>query len=415
MAGIRRLVGTSLCVLLILVTTIITPRVVWALSPEDQDALNNNAVWHTYDNTSCGASPSVDGGGAGSIALTGNDNAEKTWNFFKAKGLTDEQVAGMLGNFLQESGINPTRVQGTGNKNSQDPNSTKSGWGLMQWTPGGKIIGIAKQAGVTTPIYELGTQLEIVWWHLNNVSPTGRKNVLPGFKATTSIEQATEYFEDKMEGAGKPNMPARIKFARQFYTKFSGKAAPAADTASSSTVDNVACPTGTGTAENLNGFTVYSQYDPAWKNKPFGSSTVGESGCGPSAMAMIITTLTGKSVTPDAVAAYAGSQNLYVPGVGSDWNVAPITAKYWELKADKISKNITDISSALSSGKFVIISGAGQKPFTSLGHYIAIRGIDSSGKLLIGDSGHADTSTQAWDAQELLGNAKEGSVYAIYK
>src|SRR5581483_9508154 len=64
----------------------------------------------------------------------------------------------------------------------------------------------------------------------------------------------------------------------------------------------------------IDGFTIYSQYDPDWANKPYGDTTIAAAGCGPSAMAMIITALTGQSVTPDVTAAYADSQNLYVNG-----------------------------------------------------------------------------------------------------
>ena len=42
-------------------------------------------------------------GGMADVNLEGNDNAEKIWNFLKSKGLTDEQVAGIMGSLWGES------------------------------------------------------------------------------------------------------------------------------------------------------------------------------------------------------------------------------------------------------------------------------------------------------------------------
>ena len=42
-------------------------------------------------------------GNMADINLEGNDNAEKIWNFFKSKGLTDEQTAGIMGSLWGES------------------------------------------------------------------------------------------------------------------------------------------------------------------------------------------------------------------------------------------------------------------------------------------------------------------------
>ena len=47
---------------------------------------------------------------------------------------------------------------------------------------------------------------------------------------------------------------------------------------------------------------LYMQTDPKWKNLDYSTkeekTTIGESGCGPTCMAMVISTFTGKTVTP---------------------------------------------------------------------------------------------------------------------
>lgn len=152
-----------------------------------------------------------------------DERLQYIYTWFRGKGLTNIQSAAAVGNISVESGGIPTRVQGTGVKTSQDPEAAGDlGWGLIQWTPGKKIIGIAKDAEVdldTNPIYAMNTQLTIVLWHMKETSPTGAKNMLEGF-TQTDIEDAVRYFEQKIEAAGKPaysKRTARAKVALEKY------------------------------------------------------------------------------------------------------------------------------------------------------------------------------------------------------
>jgi hypothetical protein len=165
----------------------------------------------------------------------------------------------------------------------------------------------------------------------------------------------------------------------------------------------------------VDGFVIYSQYDPQWANLPYGSSTIAVSGCGPSAMAMVITALTGRSITPDLTAAYAGSKNLYVPGVGSSWSIAPVLAAHWGLKSQAIGADVAKITATLQAGGLVVAPGQGPLPFTTGGHYIVIRGVTATGMWKIADSAHDNTSTQDWDPQQLVTSMESGGVYAITK
>jgi hypothetical protein len=132
-------------------------------------------------------------------------------------------------------------------------------------------------------------------------------------------------------------------------------------------------------------------------------------------MAMIITALTGQQVTPADTTRYANTKNIYVPGAGSSWTIAPVLAKNWNLKASAIGTDQQKIAATLQAGGLVIGSGTGGLPFTSAGHYIVIRGIAEDGKWLVGDSAHKGTSTEEWDPSQLLSAMHDGSVYAITK
>ena len=56
--------------------------------------------------------------------LSGDTNAEKSWNFFISKGCNEYAAAGILGNLKQESGIEPNKQQYDGGV----------GRGIAQWT-----------------------------------------------------------------------------------------------------------------------------------------------------------------------------------------------------------------------------------------------------------------------------------------
>lgn len=153
-------------------------------------------------------------------SLTGSDNEEKVWNFFKSKGLGDHQVAGIMGNIAEESAFDPTKVEG-GSQSETPPGS--GGWGLIQWTPGTKAVEAAKDAGINGPIHELATQLELVWGHMQNKPPitTGQFS-LKDFKKIDNHRDATSYFETHIEGAGEPRMPDRWASAEAAFKKYGG-------------------------------------------------------------------------------------------------------------------------------------------------------------------------------------------------
>lgn len=171
---------------------------------------SNDILYYNPDDT--GACLSAD---PAATTLNGNTNLEKIYNYMLGKGLTDFQAAGVVGNISRESGGYPDRVQGKSPEQGvKDPSGISVGWGLIQWTPGSKVIGIAKQAGITGPIYSLATQLDIIWWHMNNTTPTGVRNFINEYKTTSSVEQATTLYEEKMEAAGVPALPDRIAAAK---------------------------------------------------------------------------------------------------------------------------------------------------------------------------------------------------------
>jgi hypothetical protein len=181
------------------------------------DATNNDSSGASSDGTACCTA-------GGSTSLTGSDPQEKAWNFFRSQGLDPMHTAAVIGNLMQESHLDAQEIQDGGdteNPAEADP----GGWGIAQWTPGSKIINIAKSLGIDGPIYELSTQLQIVWAEMKNTSPAGVNNTLDGLNSQTTLEDAVNYFMVNFEAAGVAG--PRVQYAQNALDKY-GNSAPSA-------------------------------------------------------------------------------------------------------------------------------------------------------------------------------------------
>lgn len=185
---------------------------VFALSQQDADSIYNGTSFYDPDSgTSEQCSDS---------SLNGSDNESKTWNYFKAKGLSDQQVAGIMGNILQESHFNPLIMQKGGE--SQNPaDADPLGWGIIQWTPGSKVVNMAQQAGLSAPIYLLSTELDLVWQHMHNNPVVTQTFDLNAFQNITDEKEAAIYFRDHIEGGSDPN-GVRETNATNILNQYSG-------------------------------------------------------------------------------------------------------------------------------------------------------------------------------------------------
>lgn len=172
--------------------------------------------------------PQCSAGSASSAELTGDDNGKKIFNFFLAKGAPKFIAAAIVGNIYQESKFNPILRQNKG----EEPNPLVAGarhhpwnpsksagigdaWGLAQWDPGVAVLYWQKQAGVEGDITSLGVQLEVIWWQLNNIAPTSRKNVYANMVSSNDLSSATDIMVKQFFGAGIPHLATRLKKAQE--------------------------------------------------------------------------------------------------------------------------------------------------------------------------------------------------------
>ena len=133
------------------------------------------------------------------------------------------------------------------------------------------------------------------------------------------------------------------------------------------------------------------------------SGTIGEAGCGPTALAIAVASLTSNQVTPYDVAQWSVENGYRCEGNGSYHSLIPNGGAHYGLTVTGVGNDSKRLVDALKNGKLVIaIMSKGH--FTSSGHFIVLRGVEN-GKILVADPANYTRSQQAWDLSIILNEA----------
>ena len=146
----------------------------------------------------------------------------------------------------------------------------------------------------------------------------------------------------------------------------------------------------------------FNQGEEPWASMPFGPDPIGGYGCGPTAMSMVVSSLTGELVDPGQMAAWAAQNGYCAPGSGSYLNIVEGTAAAYGLEVSSWPAGTADeLCRELAAGKlFVALMTKGH--FTSSGHFIVLRGVTLEGEVLVADPNSRERSLAAWDPQLIL-------------
>lgn len=149
----------------------------------------------------------------------------------------------------------------------------------------------------------------------------------------------------------------------------------------------------------------YNQTDARWGNKMYGrSGTIGDAGCGPTALAIAVASLTNNKVTPYDVAQWSVANGCRCEGQGSYHSLIPNGGRYYGLTVTSIGRDGKQLVEALQQGKLVIAIMA-KGHFTSSGHFIVLRGVTEDGKILVADPASVKRSNKEWDLRIITSEA----------
>jgi|GEM_PF-2136872 len=182
-------------------TTKLDDSITKIIAFKNQTGTNSVGTDSNGNATCCTVDSSVSG------SADGEKNKPIIWAYFTGKGLTPEQTSGIMGNMQSESGFEPERLQGTNSgvitPADQWENVNGGGWGLVQWTPGSKMINPTKDAKRDPNL--LGTQLDFLWGQLYGKgkdlgASLPERDAGDSLKLQSSPESASNSFGKLFEG-----------------------------------------------------------------------------------------------------------------------------------------------------------------------------------------------------------------------
>lgn len=155
--------------------------------------------------------------------------------------------------------------------------------------------------------------------------------------------------------------------------------------------------------------TYYNQLDDRWRYLPYGTDDIGGYACGPTAMSIVVSSLTSDTVDPPHMAQWAYENGYWCSKSGSYHSLIPGAAAEWGLPVSGCSASEPQrIVDALADGKLVVaLMSKGH--FTSSGHFIVLRGVTSDEKILVADPSSYQRSEKEWDFSIILNEASKSA------
>ena len=154
-------------------------------------------------------------------------------------------------------------------------------------------------------------------------------------------------------------------------------------------------------SEKAMDYPLFLQWDPRWGYASYGDdSVVGLSGCGPTALSMVLYYLKGdETLTPDKLAAYSMENGYYISGTGTAWLLMEEVPLLYGVSVSQPEASEWVMKQVLDQGQFIICS-VGPGDFTIGGHFVVIYGYDSQG-FRINDPNCVARSREHWTWEQL--------------
>lgn len=156
--------------------------------------------------------------------------------------------------------------------------------------------------------------------------------------------------------------------------------------------------------EYIAGYIYFNQGDSAWNQNGY---CIAKAGCGPTSMAVVITSLTGKWVTPLDTAIW-GYQHGFYSREGSAHEMIPAMAAAYGLRCQGAGTDYQTIKKALKAGKPVVcLMGPGY--FTRGGHFMVLVAIDNNDCVTVADVGSRTRSAYKYRLADVIAQSKGAS------
>lgn len=159
----------------------------------------------------------------------------------------------------------------------------------------------------------------------------------------------------------------------------------------------------------------YNQTDETRSDQKYGSDPLRSHGCGPTAMAMAVSTLTDTPVDPADLARLCVKQGYWCKNHGSYLSIVRGVAETYGLTCESLdpaSLDEDDLYNRLANGDLAVALMTNGH-FTRGGHFILLRGVTLGGEILVADPASRDRSLIPWDlsliVEELSSSRNNGA------
>ncbi len=162
-------------------------------------------------------------------------------------------------------------------------------------------------------------------------------------------------------------------------------------------------------ANGIKDLVYYQQDDARWANSYYGDTdTIGEYGCAPTCLAMVVSTLSEYDLDPVQMSAWAKEKGYWYPQQGSLHSIIPEGAKSFGLTvvgAENTTGVKEKLEQALTEGKLVVAL-MGKGSFTRTGHFIVLRGMTEDGTVYVADPNSKENTEKTWELTQIINEAK---------
>lgn len=233
------------------------------------------------------------------------------------------------------------------------------------------------------------------WAKIAETAPTCSTSKNKKSAATCAVQLLIgELTVDGIYGSGTKKAVAAFQSAKKLTAD--GICGPKTWAALIGTSAKTASGTGAGQTstggKTINKCVHYLQWDSRWKSKKYSthtsSQTIGNSGCGPSSMAMIMATFIDKDITPVEMCKLSVDNGFRTYSSGTSWGFYEfVFKKYKGFKKFIKTTSIPTLKAALADGALAVCSMNSNDGhfWTSGGHFIVAIGFDDAGYIYAND------------------------------
>lgn len=156
--------------------------------------------------------------------------------------------------------------------------------------------------------------------------------------------------------------------------------------------------------------TYYSQHDSRWADALYGGQDpITSYGCGPTVLAMLVSSFTGQTTFPSEMADWAAANNYWAAGSGTKHDFIMEGAAAFGFHAESFQNYTKEgIISELKNGH-ILVALMGPGHFTVSGHFIILSDYWSGDKISVADPASLENTQTPWDAQIVLDELLYGS------